>query len=72
MARERGTGSVYLPEDLTNPGQKLKTYWISYYIVCSNPRLSLTKLRLKPTRKSTVLTCSAGVPQRRRFEAQLR
>jgi hypothetical protein len=31
-SRERGTGSVYLPEDPNNPGQKLQTYWISYYI----------------------------------------
>ena len=31
-SRERGTGSVYLPENPKNPGQKLQTYWISYYI----------------------------------------
>ena len=31
-SRERGTGSVYLPEDPNNPGEKLQTYWISYYI----------------------------------------
>jgi hypothetical protein len=31
-SRERGTGSVYLPEDPKNPGQKLQTWWISYYI----------------------------------------
>ena len=31
-SRERGTGSVYLPKDPKNPGQKLKTWWISYYI----------------------------------------
>jgi hypothetical protein len=31
-SRERGTGSVYLPEDPKNPGQKVQTYWISYYI----------------------------------------
>jgi len=30
--RERGTGSVYLPEDPNNPGQKLQTWWISYYV----------------------------------------
>jgi hypothetical protein len=29
--RERGTGSVYLPDDPKNPGQKLQTWWISYY-----------------------------------------
>jgi len=31
-SRERGTGSVYLKEDPNNPGQKLQTWWISYYI----------------------------------------
>jgi hypothetical protein len=31
-SRERGTGSVYLPEDPNNPGQKLQTWWIPYYI----------------------------------------
>ena len=31
-SRERGTGSVYLPEDPNNPSQKLQAYWISYYI----------------------------------------
>jgi hypothetical protein len=31
-SRERGTGSVYLPNDPNNPGQKLRTYWISYYV----------------------------------------
>jgi hypothetical protein len=29
-SRERGTGSVYLPDDPNNPGQKLRTWWISY------------------------------------------
>jgi integrase len=31
-SRERGTGSVYLKEDPNNPGQKLRTWWISYYV----------------------------------------
>ena len=31
-SRERGTGSVYLKEDPNSPGQKLQTWWISYYI----------------------------------------
>ena len=31
-SRERGTGSVYLPDDPKHPNQKLQTYWISYYI----------------------------------------
>ena len=31
-SRERGTGSVYLKDDPNNPGQKLQTWWISYYI----------------------------------------
>ena len=31
-SRERGTGSVYLRDDPKNPGQKLQTYWISYYV----------------------------------------
>jgi hypothetical protein len=31
-SRERGTGSIYLPEDPNSPGQKLQTWWISYYI----------------------------------------
>jgi hypothetical protein len=31
-SRERGTGSVFLPEDPNNPGQKLQTWWVSYYI----------------------------------------
>ena len=31
-SRERGTGSVYLKEDPNNPGQKLQTWWISYYV----------------------------------------
>lgn len=31
-SRERGKGSVYLKDDPNNPGQKLKTWWISYYI----------------------------------------
>jgi integrase len=30
--RERGTGSVYLPDDPNHPGRKLRTWWISYYI----------------------------------------
>jgi integrase len=30
--RERGTGSIYLPNDPKNPGQKLKTFWIAYYV----------------------------------------
>ena len=30
--RERGTGSIYLPNDPKNPGQKLQTWWISYYV----------------------------------------
>jgi hypothetical protein len=29
-SRERGTGSVYLPNDPKNPGQQLKTWWISH------------------------------------------
>ena len=32
QSRERGTGSVYLPADPKHPGQKLRTYWISYYV----------------------------------------
>jgi hypothetical protein len=31
-SRERGTGSVYLRDDPKSPGQKLQTYWISYYV----------------------------------------
>lgn len=31
-SRERGTGSVYLREDPNSPGQKLQTWWISYYV----------------------------------------
>ena len=31
-SRDRGTGSVYLPKDPKNPGQQLKTWWISYYV----------------------------------------
>jgi hypothetical protein len=31
-SRERGTGSVYLKDDPNSPGQKLQTWWISYYI----------------------------------------
>jgi hypothetical protein len=31
-SRERGTGSVYLKEDPNSPGQKLQTWWISYYV----------------------------------------
>ncbi len=30
--RERGTGSVYLRDDPKKPGQKLHTYWFSYYV----------------------------------------
>jgi integrase len=30
--RERGTGSVFLPADPNKPGQKLRTWWISYYV----------------------------------------
>ena len=36
------------------------------------PFKTLTKLRLKPTSKSIVLTCSAAARDRHRFEAQLR
>jgi hypothetical protein len=31
-SRERGTGSIYLPEDPKHPGQRLQTWWISYYV----------------------------------------
>jgi len=31
-SRERGTGSIYLPEDPNHPGQRLQTWWISYYV----------------------------------------
>lgn len=31
-SRDRGTGSVYLPNDPKNSGQQLKTWWISYYV----------------------------------------
>lgn len=39
--RERGTGSVYLPDDPNKPGQKLQTWWISYYADGKRKRQSL-------------------------------
>jgi hypothetical protein len=39
--RESGTGSVYLPDDPTKPGQKLRTRWISYYVDRKRKRESL-------------------------------
>jgi hypothetical protein len=52
-SRERGTGSVYLKDDPNNPGQKLQTWWISYYIDGKRKRES-SKSRLPRSLESAV------------------
>jgi hypothetical protein len=57
-SRERGTGSVYLPEDPNNPRQKLQTWWIPYYIDGKRKRDS-SKSRKEPDAHGTP-TAAAG------------
>jgi hypothetical protein len=51
-SRERGNGSVYLKEDPNNPGQKLQTWWISYYIDGKRKRESSRAARSLTPRRS--------------------